>query len=337
MLVYLFTVASNLMKILTLTDHRSFAQYDSLYELMSQLNSSKGVELFIASRGDAKNTPFFDKMKSNNIWAKNFDEGFSYDNKNNWFNETSELNINDFDGMLLRLDQPVEVDFLEFLTSFESKVKIINSPAGLIKTGSKRFLINFPDLVPSIKLCNTLEDVFTASSKEAIVLKPLRGYGGYGILRLENGNLFQGDSDLIALNSKEASTVIKQHLPCVSMRFLKNISLGDKRIIICNGKILGAVLRVPAQGSWLANLAQGGETKRTEITSEEHQIVGIISKEMQEHGIFLYGLDTLVNDDGKRVLSEINPVNVGGFIQIEEMYNIKIIDKVIVSLCSLWD
>ena len=214
---------------------------------------------------------------------------------------------------------------------------VINSPAGLIKTGSKRFLLNFPDLVPSIKLCNTLEDVFTASSKEAIVLKPLRGYGGYGILRLENGNLFQGDSDLIALNSKEASTVIKQHLPCVSMRFLKNISLGDKRIIICNGKILGAVLRVPAQGSWLANLAQGGETKRTEITSEEHQIVGIISKEMQEHGIFLYGLDTLVNDDGKRVLSEINPVNVGGFIQIEEMYNIKIIDKVIVSLCSLWD
>ena len=103
------------------------------------------------------------------------------------------------------------------------------------------------------------------------------------------------------------------------MRYLKNVSQGDRRILIVGGEILGASLRLPRQGSWLCNVSQGGKLVANTPIDEEHKIIEMISPNLLDKGILLFGADTLVNDEGERVLSEINTISIGGFPQAETL------------------
>ena len=85
-----------------------------------------------------------------------------------------------------------------------------------------------------------------------------------------------------------------------------------------NGKILGASLRLPAKGSWLCNVAMGGSSQAAQVEPEEVAIVRTIDPVLSKMGIVMYGVDTLVGDDGKRVLSEINTTSIGGVPQLAE-------------------
>ena len=111
------------------------------------------------------------------------------------------------------------------------------------------------------------------------------------------------------------------------MRYLKNVTKGDKRIVVVAGECLGAVLRVPREGSWIANLAQGATSSMSEPDENELAIIKAIDPVLQNAGISVYGIDTLEGDDGRRVLSEINTTNVGGFVQIEQTTGRPILDQ----------
>ena len=102
------------------------------------------------------------------------------------------------------------------------------------------------------------------------------------------------------------------------MKYLKNVTQGDKRILVVGGKIMAASLRLPAPNSWLCNVAQGGISVPSELEKEEIDIIKTISPRLEQEGIFIFGADTLVNDDGKRILSEINTLSIGGFPQAEK-------------------
>jgi glutathione synthase len=104
----------------------------------------------------------------------------------------------------------------------------------------------------------------------------------------------------------------------VAMPFLKNVTEGDKRIVVCCRKILGAALRKPKIGSWICNVSQGGKSSLAEPDSDEVAIIRHLTPVLEKLGIVFYGIDTLVNDDSKRVLSEINTLSTGGLMKIEE-------------------
>ena len=99
---------------------------------------------------------------------------------------------------------------------------------------------------------------------------------------------------------------------------MKNVTQGDKRILVVGGQIMAASLRLPAENSWLCNVAQGGTSVTAQLETEEEAIIKTISPRLEAEGIFIFGADTLVDDDGKRILSEVNTLSIGGFPQAEK-------------------
>ena len=94
-------------------------------------------------------------------------------------------------------------------------------------------------------------------------------------------------------------------------------------------KILAASLRLPAEDSWLCNVAQGGTSVPSQVDADEIKIIETITPKLLEAGILIFGADTLVNDDGKRILSEVNTLSIGGFPQAEKQTGKPILQQTI--------
>ncbi len=74
-------------------------------------------------------------------------------------------------------------------------------------------------------------------------------------------------------------------------KFLKNVSKGDKRVFIINGKVCGAISRVPKKGSYLSNMSKGAVPKLTSLTKKEIRISKIIGKKLKKDNIYFAGID----------------------------------------------
>ena len=119
----------------------------------------------------------------------------------------------------------------------------------------------------------------------------------------------------------------------LAMKYLKNVTQGDKRVVVVGGEIQGAILRLPARGSWLCNLKQGGSAAFADVDKSERQIAEVISPILRKQGVLIFGFDTLVDDHGIRRLSEINTLNVGGLLQAQEFSGVPIIKN---SANAIW-
>lgn len=316
------------MKVLVLTDHRGHSEHNSLYAILRQMVDHDQCELVdVVSRGVDDNDSFFENV-DRPFWAKSIDSFFSFDPSGRQFLEgTEEKTLSDFDLLFLRLPRPVSDEFLLNLERRFGKNNIINRPSGIIATSNKKFLLECREVCPPIQFCQTVEEVEKFHSNFPIVLKPLREYGGKGLLKIENGLVDDGQDQI---SWEEYVPRIEDELRqsgYLAMKYLKNVSQGDKRIIVVGGHIMASSLRLPKEGSWLCNIAQGGKSVRSKIEEEEEEIIRFISGKMDENGILIYGLDTLVDDQGKRVLSEINTLSIGGFPQAEEQTGEPIIQK----------
>lgn len=311
---------SDAYRILILTDHSGHSQENSVYALSKELSiHSRCARLDIASRGNSRNDAFFVERSTSSLWAAEVGADFDYDPDGNTFvNDVKLVDVTDYDIIFMRLPRPVSDNFLKWLEKTANNAVFINRPGGIIKTSNKRYLLHFPDLCPPIAYCKSVEDVLRFADRFPIVLKPLREYGGKGILKINGSVLDDGNAKY---DTETYLRSIKKELEAdgyLAMKFLKNVNQGDKRIIVVGGEILASSLRLPAEDSWLCNVAQGGTSVPSQVSDEEIVIVKEINDKLESEGILIYGVDTLVDDDGKRVLSEINTLSIGGFPQSQE-------------------
>ncbi len=323
----------NKYRFLVLTDHTKHSKENSVYAIVSTLaKHTQCSEVVVVSRGNSHNASFFQNCKLINLWGHrvhpenglNFEQG-----KEVLSAQQEQVALADFDVLLMRLPRPISDTFLRFIASkMEGKV-IINHPTGIIETSSKAYLLHFPELCPPIQLCHSIAEILDWANRFSVVLKPLREYGGKGIFKIAAGKIWEGN------NSFEVAPYLEQLQNKIEtegylvMKYLKNVSQGDKRIIVVNGHILAASLRLPAADSWLCNVSQGGRSVLAEISPEEQQIIDTITPNLLQAGIVIYGADTLVDDDGKRVLSEINTLSIGGFPQAEQQTGRPILQQTI--------
>ena len=105
----------------------------------------------------------------------------------------------------------------------------------------------------------------------------------------------------------------------LAMKYLRNVSLGDKRTIVINQQVLGSAIRMPAADSWICNVANGGHAIHSQPDEDELKIERELTPLLFKKGIIMYGFDTLVDDDGHRVLSEINTLSIGGIGPMSEL------------------
>lgn len=318
-------------KILVLTDHSDHSSENSVYALLETLVRHPQVEsVWIASRGNPKNKSFFYDYDLTKLYGFQLGMHFEFEASGRQFIENNkELDFSEFNALFLRLPRPIPEGFFDFLSAQSKGKAVINHPKGIEKTGSKEYLLNFPDACPPMQLCRSKEEVLAFAKNQTIVLKPLEEYGGKGIVKIEGQKVYAND-DVISLEVYlDSLESLLEEKGMLAMRFLKNVDKGDKRILVVDGQIMAASLRLPPKDSWLCNVAQGGTSVPSQPTIEEEKIIEHIAPKLKEEGIFIFGADTLEDDNEKRVLSEINTLSIGGFPQAEKQTGKPIIKNTI--------
>ena len=316
-------------RVLILTDHSGHSAENSIYALAHAMRLHKRVkQVDIATRANALNNFFFKDLFARNLYVTKVDESFAYHTEGLSYKKIMRReSLRSYDLVWLRMPPPLLEPFLGFLKTHFPSTLFINNPAGIYETGSKAFLMNFKDVCPPLKICNSIDDIKDFKKQFPIVLKPFREYGGKGIVKIDGEDVWEGKEKISFGNFIEK--IEKNSIEYLGVKYLKNVSQGDKRIIVVNGEILGASLRLPAADSWLCNVAAGGHSVSANVSPEEEAIVKRIHPSLSKMGIVMYGVDTLVGDDGKRVLSEINTTSIGGVPQLEKQSGQPIVKQTI--------
>lgn len=275
-------------------------------------------QIDVASRGNDINRLFFEKMAVKSLYASQVHSNFEFTEDGRFFKkDLNRVGIRGYDAVLLRLPHPVAPGFWQYLATAYPNTLFINAPKGIEITGTKGFLLNFPDLCPPMKRCKSIQEIEEFRSRFPVVLKPVRSYAGLGIVKIEGDRVYGSEGGEMNWQNFVQSLEGK-NFDYLAVKYLENVHQGDKRIVICKGEILGAALRTPAAGGWVCNVARGGRSSGAEADEQEKAIIARLNPVLEGHGIIFYGIDTLVGEDGKRVLSEINTLSIGGLTKIED-------------------
>ncbi|MCR9286921.1 glutathione synthetase [Saprospiraceae bacterium] len=305
--------------LLVLTDHANHSAENSIYPLVKAIRTHPRCEqVDVATRANPLNDFFFKVHSSKNLFVSKADESFGfYEDGRPFKKNVRKESLRNYDAIWLRMPPPLSENLLKFLIKELPNQLIINEPKAVFETGSKEFLMNFPDLCPPMKVCRSIEDIIQFKNQFPIVLKPFRGYGGKGLVRIDGDRVWEGNSEttLDDFTSKIQNTAIEY----LGVKFLENVTQGDKKIVVINGHIIGSSLRQPPKDSWLCNIPNEGNINFAKVDEEEIEIVDALNEQLLEMGIFMYGIDTLVGDDGNRVLLEINTTNIDGLGQIVKL------------------
>ncbi len=320
--------------LLVVTDHTTHTDSNSVYRLcLAMRDDPRCKDVLISSRGLDENKDFFGGIPDAEIFGTQVSDDFRFEPEGYFFyKDVQQIDRNVIDAILIRMPQPPDPAFLFSLQTIVPPTHIVNRPDGIMETSSKAFLLELSHLCPEPLLCHTIDHAAVLASKQEIVLKPFYSYGGRGLVRLSADDCWN-ENERHPI-SELSSFLNESHFPMLATRFLKNVILGDKRTIVANGQILGSALRLPAPGSWMCNVAQGGHAVLAEADDDELAIERILTPVLHGKGVIFYGFDTLVDDDGKRVLSEINTLSIGGLTPLDEMSNGNILGR---ASKLLWD
>ena len=303
------------MRLLILTDHAGHTVNNSLYALARAMLADRRVtEVRVASRGTAANAEFFACRAEGDVVLRTLavTDDFTFEGAAAGFSDSETLSrtpVEWCDAVFLRIPHPVPPTWFDYLRRSFGPRPIVNAPEGIAATTSKAWLLNVPELCAPMRLCTRPSEVAAFAKTRDAVLKPLRGYGGQGILRVRAGTV-EVDGARVPLAQWPAHPAARHDY--LAVEYTRRVSEGDKRIVVVDGEVIGAVLRLPGPDGWLCNVSQGGRAEATTLTPEEGRITEVLDAHMRRLGVVMYGVDTLVDNDGRRVLSEVNTMSIGG-------------------------
>ena len=231
-----------------------------------------------------------------------------------------------FNCIWMRKDPPVNEAYLyatHLLEVAERKgVKVINKPSSLRAWNEKLGALRYSHLMAPTIVASKVNDLINfANINEDVVVKPLGGKGGQGVIRLSK--------DSPAIRAMIELITSQEKLPVMMQKFIPQVEKGDKRIIIVNGKPFGSINRIPKEGDFRSNLALGGKAIKSELNSKEEKICNELSNHLKDEGLFFVGIDVI-----NGMLSEINVTSPTGLREIEKLSNNLIGDQVINELLN---
>ncbi|MEZ4951084.1 MAG: glutathione synthetase [Saprospiraceae bacterium] len=304
--------------ILILTDHSRHTSDNSMYDLAKALLKNKNCSsVDVASRGMPGNHDFFIEKKSKEFQVVNVGSAFKFESGPTAFTTKLQAShIDNYDFILLRLPHPIDPSFLNYLTSIFPEKNIVNRPSGIIDVSSKAFLMEVQELCPPMRIVENEAEVQAFAKEFPIVLKPFFGYGGAGIVKTDGKSVWMGNREVDFNHWAEVWRLHPE--PYLAMEYLPGVKHGDKRVLVVNGKIMGASLRIPPDGSWMCNVSLGGHSVYADVEPEEKEMAKILIEKLAKRGICIFGFDTLIGKEGKRVLSEVNVLSIGGIVPMEK-------------------
>jgi glutathione synthase len=227
------------------------------------------------------------------------------------FGEPQVLDLDGFDVILMRQDPPFDMAYITATHLLEllpdDGPLVVNDPRSVRNAPEKLFVLRFKELMPPTLLSLDKDEIRAFWQEHGeIVLKPLFGNGGAGIVHLR-----PGDDNLNSLLEMYAAI---NREPVMVQRYLAEIRHGDKRIILIEGEAAGAVLRVPPEGEARANLHVGGSAFKTELTAREKEICAAIGPALREQGLIFVGIDVIGD-----YITEINVTSPTGIQEIARL------------------
>src|SRR5689334_22655638 len=215
----------------------------------------------------------------------------------------------DVDVVLMRQDPPFDLGYItatHLLQRIQGETLVINNPASVRNAPEKIWVLDFPQFMPPTAITRSkgLARKFLAEHGE-IVIKPLHGFAGGSVFRIGPDG-----RNLAALVELFNQTYREPH---VIQKFLPEIADGDKRIVLVDGEVVGAINRVPGAGEIRSNLAVGGKAAKTELTAREEEICATLGPELKKRGLLFAGIDVI----GGKWLTEINVTSPTGIVAID--------------------
>ncbi|WP_419827349.1 glutathione synthase [Sphingomonas sp.] len=225
------------------------------------------------------------------------------------FGERAMLDLGaDVDVVLMRQDPPFDLAYItatHLLERLAGSALVVNDPAAVRNAPEKLFVLDYAEFMPPTLITRSLDEAraFHATHGE-VVVKPLYGNAGSAVFHVG-----RTDANLAAL-TELFGQVWRE--PFMVQAFLPDVALGDKRIVLVDGKPAGAVNRLPKKGEIRSNLAVGGSGARTELTPREEEICAALGPELARRGLVFVGIDVIAGH-----LTEINVTSPTGIVAID--------------------
>jgi len=221
--------------------------------------------------------------------------------------EPRRTELTELDVILLRQDPPFDLAYItttHLLERVHPKTLVVNDPASVRNAPEKLFVTHFDNVMPPTLISSDPRAIraFRDEHKD-IILKPLFGNGGAGVFRVRpDDENFNSLLEMFSQRSRE---------PVIAQRYLPEVRKGDKRIILIDGKAVGVINRVPAEGEARSNMHVGGVAVKDTLSKRDKELCEIIGPELAKRGLLFVGIDVIGD-----YLTEINVTSPTGLQQI---------------------
>ncbi|MDA9650865.1 glutathione synthase [Candidatus Pelagibacter sp.] len=285
----------------------------------SNLNPVTDTSIFLANEVQKKGYKIFYydpkdlSIINSKVIANGFFIKFNYTHKK-FFKilKKKKLDLSNCKFILIRQDPPFNLEYISatyILDTIKDKVKILNNPTSIRNVSEKLYSAKYQKFMPSTIFTQNIDEIkkFFKTYKK-VILKPIHSYSGNDIHLLKKFDL------------KLIQKFIKKHDHIMCQKYLPKISKGDKRVFLINGKVCGAISRVPKKGSFLSNMSKGAKPINIKLTKIENKISRLIARDLKKENIQFAGIDFIdqkLNGDinvtsptGLKTLFDISGINL---------------------------
>jgi glutathione synthase len=215
----------------------------------------------------------------------------------------------DTDAVLMRQDPPFDLSYItatHLLERVHGQTLVVNDPASVRNAPEKLFVLDYARFMPPTLITRSLDETRAFQAEHGdIVVKPLYGNAGSAVFKIPaNG------ANLGSLVELFGEVWVE---PFMVQAFLPSVVQGDKRIVLVDGQVSGAINRIPGAGEIRSNLAAGGTAHAAELTPREREICGALGPELARRGLLFVGIDVI----GGEYLTEINVTSPTGIVAID--------------------
>ena len=256
----------------------------------SKLNPVSDTSIFLGNEIQNKNYKIFYyepkdlSIINSRVIAKGFFIKFDYTQKK-FFKilKKCSLELTKCKFILIRQDPPFNLEYISttyILDTIRNKVKILNNPTSIRNVSEKLYSAKYQKYMPNTIFTKNIDEIKKFFKKNSsVILKPIHSYSGNDIHLLNK------------FDSKLINSFIKKHDHIMLQKFLPKISKGDKRVFIINGKVCGAISRIPKKGSILSNMSKGAIPVNIKLSKHEYKISKLIARDLKKEDIFFAGID----------------------------------------------
>ena len=284
----------------------------------SELNPKSDTSIFLANEIQNKYKIFYYEPRdlsiiNSKIIAKGYFIKFNYKSKK-FFKiiKKQKLNLETCKFILIRQDPPFNLEYISttyILDQIKKKVRIVNDPTSIRNVSEKLYSAKYKKFMPNTIFSQNIDEIkkFFKINKN-VIIKPIHSFSGNDILLLSK------------FDQKKISRFIKKHDHIMCQRFLPKIKYGDKRVFIINGKVVGAISRVPKKSSFLSNLSKGAIPVNTKLTKKELKISKLIAKDLIQENIYFSGIDFI----DQKLNGDINVTSPTGLKTFFDLSNVNL-------------